>query len=354
MCSSHRDEMTHFTLPCELGDLVLSHLHTPDLLRLRSTSRQARALVDACPHWAALERALNATNSYNRDEDGGPFVLLSDDELVALSPAESKAYEDLLQHRFAENPAAADPRIQPTYAALGPAARCRLLAPFARMCVRRLQTHFGLRAAAEVAGDSWTGEGGWTPREWGELQPGADQYEAESRHFAQLWACYGQHRTIGYGVYGCKRWCLLLTLAEMGLAQLDLMYEFDGPYWWRNDDNDDGISVADGSSLSNAVAGEGTLFDHQPFQPGGAWAGLVPGSDAHILALASAAPPAECQRLMQLCGDALGARFDVMAEARALVPQLLADAAIIAPLPDWRDGEEDEEDDDDDEEEEEG
>lgn len=60
---------------------------------------------------------------------------------------------------------------------------------------------------------------------------------------------------------------------------------------------------------------------------------------------------------VQLCGDALGARFDVMAEARALVPQLLADAAIIAPLPDWRDGEdgeEGEEDDDDDEEEEEG
>ena len=248
----------------------------------------------------------------------------------------------------------AHPADQPTYAALGPAARCRLLAPFARMCVRRLQTHFGLRAAAEVADDSWTGEGGWTPSEGGELQPGADHYEAESRHLAQLWACYGQHRTIGYNVYGCKRWCLLLTLAEMGLAQRDLMYEFDGPAWWRNDDNDDGISVANGSSLSNAVAGEGTLFDHEPFQPGGKWAGLVPGSDAHILALASAAPPEDCLRLMELCGDALGARFDVMAEARALVPQLLADVALIAPLPDWRDGEEGEEDDDDDDDEEEG
>ena len=320
--------MTHLgtLLPLAL-ELVLSHLHTPDLLRLRSTSRQARALVDACPHWAALERALNETNSYNRDEEGGPFVLLSDDAFVALSPAESKAYKLLLRHFSERGPVVADPRIQPTYQELGPAARCRLLAPFAGMCVRRLQTHFGLRSAAEVAGDSWTGEGGW-------MHPPDDHSEAESLHIAQLWACFGQHQTIRYNVHGCKRWCLLMTLAQMRVAQRDEMFEL-GPYWWRNDDNN-GIDVAQGSSLGNAVVGEGMR----------AWAGLVPGSDAHLLALSSAAPTPECLRLMQLCGDALGVRFDVMAEAHALVPQLLADSAIIAPLPDWRDGEDDDDDDD--------
>lgn len=336
-----------------LGDFMFSLLSTPDLVRLRGASKLARALVDECAHWDRLERALDAINSYNIMNDE-PFVLATGEQgspapqhtgSAAQPPLSIEAITsvgdegatfastvwDSYEHRsscYESHPARVDPRIQPTYAVLPPFERCRLLLPFVQLCVERLREHFSLRSAAQVASDDWMGCG----NAWSLNDPGNAESAPEEAHEEALWICHGSSRVVGESVHGSKRWCLLTTLAEMDVASYDLSCE-SGPYWFRDDcsqahaDQYNGgvihIDIAMGSSLRDAVAGEGTIFDHEAFGAGGRWAGMQPGSDEHILAL-SRPVSTEAQHLNLLCGDALGDTLDVMAEARALVPVLLA------------------------------
>lgn len=157
---AQRRQSTSSLLSLPTNTLIFGLISAPELVRLRTSCKQARELVDSLTIWNEIVQAMNKNNTFNltcehHDRSGQPFVLqatggggknLEEGQEDGYDKKQDKEYREWMQDFTGPENAFAskDPRIQASFASLRPFDQCSKLYLFTRAAVERIQNHLPL------------------------------------------------------------------------------------------------------------------------------------------------------------------------------------------------------------------